>query len=172
MLSDRFRQIVGPIVILFDPLSAIALSRLLNVRHRITEVTLSPLYSVLRVPDSLNSSVRLLHPSFRDFLLDKKRCNDQHFWVDEKKAHGALAENCLRLMFDCLRRDICGLHAPGTFANAVESSRIEQYLPPDLRYACRYWVQHLQRSEARLVDDCQFINSCRNTSFTGLRPSA
>jgi NACHT domain len=155
MLSDRFRQIVGPIVILYDPLSPIALSRLLNVRHRIMDVTLSPLYSVLRVPDSLNSSVRLLHPSFRDFLLDKKRCGDQHFWVDEKKAHEALAKNCLRLMFNCLRRDICGLHAPGTFADAVESSRIEQYLPPDLRYACRYWVQHFQRSEARLVDDCQ-----------------
>ena len=49
-LSDRFRQIVGSIVILYDPLSAIALSRLLNVRHRMTDVTLSPLYSVLRVP--------------------------------------------------------------------------------------------------------------------------
>jgi hypothetical protein len=58
-------------------------------------------------------------------------------------------------MFNCLRRDICGLHAPGTFANAVESSRIEQYLSPDLQYACCYWVQHLQRSEARLVDNCQ-----------------
>jgi hypothetical protein len=155
MLSGRFRQIVGSIVTLYEPLSVIALSRLLNVRHRITDVTLSPLYSVLRVPGSPNSSVRLLHPSFRDFLLDKKRCRDQHFWVDEKKAHEALAENCLRLMFNCLRRDICGLHAPGTFANAVESSKIEQYLPPDLRYACRYWVQHFQRSEARLVDDCQ-----------------
>ena len=155
MLSGRFRQIVGSIVALYDPLSAIALSRLLNVRHRITDVTLAPLYSVLRVPDSPNSSVRLLHPSFRDFLLDKKRCRDQHFWVDEKKAHEALAENCLRLMFNYLRRDICGLHSPGTFADAVESSRIEQYLPPDLRYACCYWVQHFQRSDARLVDDCQ-----------------
>ena len=37
----------------------------------------------------------------------------------------------------------------------MESSRIEQYLSLDLQYACYYWVQHLQRSEARLVDDCQ-----------------
>jgi hypothetical protein len=154
-LAKVFRQVVGAIVILFDPLSTTALAGLLAVRKEIINMRLRHLCSVLNVPENEDSTIRLLHPSFRDFLLDKQRCRDQHFWVDEKKAHEALAENCLRLMFNCLRRDICGLHAPGTFANAVESSRIEQYLPPDLQYACRYWVQHFQRSEARLVDDCQ-----------------
>ena len=75
--------------------------------------------------------------------------------MDEKKAHKALAESSLRLMFNSLRRDICGLNAPGALASAVGSSRIKQCLPVDLQYACCYWVQHLQRSETRLVDDCE-----------------
>src|SRR5690349_21168921 len=40
-------------------------------------------------------------------------------------------------------------------ALVMERSRIEQYLSPDLQYACHYWVQHLQRSGARVADDCQ-----------------
>jgi hypothetical protein len=95
MLCGRFRQIVGSIVILFDSLSAVALSRLFDVQDWEISVTLRPLHSILRVPNSLNSSVRLLHPSFRDFLLDKQRCRDQHFWVDEKEAHRVLAESSL-----------------------------------------------------------------------------
>jgi hypothetical protein len=58
----------------------------------------------------------------RDFLLSKQRCYDQRFWVDEKKAHAALAEGCIQLMFNSLRRDICDLHEPGALASAVGSS--------------------------------------------------
>jgi hypothetical protein len=38
---------------------------------------------------------------------------DQHFWVDEKKAHEALVETSLRLMFNSLRRDVCGVYGRG-----------------------------------------------------------
>ncbi len=68
-------------------------------------------------------------------------------------AHGALAESCLRLISGSLKRDICGLRAPGVLASEVDKSCVEQCLPADLQYACRYWVQHLQRSEARLYDN-------------------
>jgi hypothetical protein len=35
----------------------------------------------------------------------------------------------------------------------VESSRIEQFLPPEVRYACLYWIQHLQKSGAQLHEN-------------------
>ena len=35
----------------------------------------------------------------------------------------------------------------------VESSQIEQYLLPEVRYACLYWVRHLQKSGAQLYDN-------------------
>jgi hypothetical protein len=34
------------------------------------------LHSVLNVPETESSTIRLLHPSFRDFLLDPKRCSN------------------------------------------------------------------------------------------------
>ena len=99
--------------------------------------------------------LRLHHPSFRDFLLNKDRCNDPNFWVDEKQAHQMLADNCIRLMSASLHQDICRLDAPGTLVDEVESSRIEQCLPPDVQYACLYWVQHLQKGGAQLHDNHQ-----------------
>jgi hypothetical protein len=154
-LCRRLKATLGTIVILFSPLSTVSLARLLHIRKEDVDQRLDDLHSILVVPKDQSHPIRLHHPSFRDFLLDKQRCRDQHFWVDEKEAHMALAESCLRLMSSSLKRDICGLHAFDTLASAVESSRIEQYLPLDLQYACRYWVQHLQQSNARLVDDCQ-----------------
>jgi hypothetical protein len=154
-LCEMFKQIVGSIVIIFEALSANTLAKLLDTSKEEVDLTLHDLHSLLEVPESQEHPIRLLHPSFRDFLLDKQRCRAQHFWVDEKKAHKALAESSLRLMFNSLRRDICGLNAPGALASAVGSSRIEQCLPADLQYACCYWVQHLQRSEARLCDNDQ-----------------
>jgi NACHT domain len=132
---ERFRETVGSIIILFDSLPAVTLTTLLNKSKKEIDQSLDGLGSILQVSDSRNYPIRVLHFSFRDFLIDKQRCTDQRFWVDEKKAHEALAENCLRLMFNTLGRDICGLNAPG------------------LRYACRYWIWHLQRSRARLHDN-------------------
>jgi NACHT domain len=154
-LASIFRQVIGAIVILFNPLSAISIARLLDVKDEIVQMRLRHLHSVLEVPDSQTHTIRLLHPSFRDFLLDKERCTDQQLWVDEKKAHAALANACIRLMSNKLKRDICGLHAPGTFVGEVRDDRIEQCLPAELQYACLYWVQHLQKSKIRLSDDDQ-----------------
>jgi hypothetical protein len=154
-LCKMFKQIVGSIIIIFEALSTDTLAKLLDLSKEKVDQTLHDLHSLLEVPQSQNHPIRLLHPSFRDFLLDKQRCGDQHFWVDEKKAHEALAASSLRLMCNSLTRDICGLNAPGTLASAVGSNRIEQCLPADLQYACCYWVQHLQRSEARLDDNDQ-----------------
>ena len=73
----------------------------------------------------------------------------------EKEAHRTLVANCIRLMSDSLQQDICGVGAPGTLVSDIENSRVEQCLPPELQYACLYWVQHLQYSGDQLHDDDQ-----------------
>jgi hypothetical protein len=145
-LTAIFRQVVGAIVVLFDPLSLIAIARLLDMDNETIKKRFYRLRSILEVPARQERPIRLLHPSFRDFLLDKQRCRG-HFWVDEKKAHEALAESCPRLMSKNLRRDICDLRVPHAIASKVNSSWIEKCLPADVQYACRYWLQHLQRAQ-------------------------
>jgi hypothetical protein len=152
ILCERFRQIVGSIVILFEPLSPAALTELLPIQARLIDKTLNPLRSVLNVSENRNSPIRLLHPSFRDFLLDQ-RCLDDQFRISGKKAHSDLAESCLKVMSNGLKRDICRLRMPGALTSEVESSDIVRYLPISVLYACRYWVDHLQRGDISLCGD-------------------
>ena len=149
------RQILGSIVVLFSPLSAYSLSRLLYVTKDDINQTLEDLHSVLDVPKEETHPLRLHHPSFRDFLLSKDRCRDSNYWVDEKQAHQTLAESCIRLMSAYLKQDICGLDAPGVLVTEVESSRVEQHLPSEVQYACLYWVDHLQKSDVWLHNNDQ-----------------
>jgi hypothetical protein len=149
----RFRKVLGSLVILFSPLSASSISRLLHVTKRRVNQTLNHLHAIVDIPEDQTCPLRLHHPSFRDFLLDKKRCGDSNFQVEEHQAHRTLADNCIRLMSSSLKQDLCGQDAPGTRVANVESSRIEQCLPAEVQYACLYWIQHLQKSGAQLCDN-------------------
>ena len=51
------------------------------------------------------------------------------------------------------RQDLCNLKHPGARTDEVEESRRQGCLPQDLRYACRYWVEHLRRCEIGVVDN-------------------
>ncbi|EXM12651.1 hypothetical protein FoTM2_013550 [Fusarium oxysporum f. sp. vasinfectum] len=82
-IIQDFGMIVGSIVVLASPLSIAALSQLLDVSPRIVGDRLDMLHSVLSIPMSRNSPVRLLHLSFRDYLLDSKDKETNEFWVDE-----------------------------------------------------------------------------------------
>lgn len=146
MLCGRFRQIVGAIVILFDNLSASTLSQLLLVPMRMMDVTLDPLHSVLNIPQNKDGPIKLLHPSFRDFLVDHKRCGDNSFWVNPQDYHRDLVQSCLRTMSGgTLKKDICGLKTPGTFISSVDKNTINRCLPMHVQYACQYWVRHLEQ---------------------------
>ncbi|KAH0559460.1 hypothetical protein GP486_004022, partial [Trichoglossum hirsutum] len=156
MLSNQFRQIVGSIVILLDSLSATALANLLvekggslGEKEKVVMNMLVPLGTVLDVPiwddpHSRNSPIRLLHPSFRDFLRSGQRCSNDLFYVDGEKAHFNLVKRCLWLMSYHLRRDICHLNVPATSVKDVDSSTMKRFLPVEVQYACRYWVEHLE----------------------------
>lgn len=78
-LEEQFRRVVGPIVTLLDPLSAQALSDVLAISMQSIKCVINPLTSVLNVPENEKSPIRLLHPSFPEFLLDRKRCLEDIF---------------------------------------------------------------------------------------------
>jgi len=145
---SALRYILGSIVVLFSSLSVDSLSRLL-ITPKLDRI-LKDLHAILDIPKEPIRPLRLHHPSFRDFLLDQKRCADSHFWVDEKQAHQTLVECCMQLMSTSLKQDIFGLDAPGVLVGEVERSRVEPCLPPEVQYACLYWVEHLQKSGAQL----------------------
>lgn len=154
---SKLRYVLGSVVALLSPLSSHSLSMLRRISEEDIHETLEDLHAILdiprRIPNDQTRPLRLHHPSFRDFLLDRDKCNDLHFWVDERQAHRTLVNDCIRLMSNSLKQDVCEQQVPGTFVADVEPGRIEKSLPPEVRYACLYWIQHLQKSDSQLHDN-------------------
>lgn len=101
--------------------------------------------------------VRLLHLSFRDFLVDPIKFGDRErypFSINQRDTHGHLAKKYLELLCtgDNLRRDMCNLQYPGA-KRCIDQRTIDSDLSPEIRYACRYWVHHLKESGQTIEDD-------------------
>ncbi|KAF2624116.1 hypothetical protein BU25DRAFT_348524 [Macroventuria anomochaeta] len=154
----RARYILGSLVLLLSPLSALSLGRLLPFADLVSEDdvedVLEGLHAILDIPEIPAKPLRLHHPSFRDFLLSKDRCGDDRFWVNERGAHEELASCCLQLMSgpSGLRQDMCSFLKPGTLRSEIGEETVASSLPPELQYACRYWVEHLMRSQQSIAE--------------------
>lgn len=150
-LYSSLKKSLGSIVVLFSTLSLRSLSIILE--EKMLAGCIKDLQAIIDVPKDQNQHLRLHHPSFRDFLLNKDRCVDLNFWVDEKLAHQKLMEHCIQLMSTSLKKDICNVIIPGTFITEMEQCKVDLALPPELQYACLFWTQHLQKSGACLQDN-------------------
>ena len=149
-LSKRLKSILGSIVLVKDPLPPYDLSRLISQPTDTVYSSLSRLHSVLVVPERKESTaaIRIIHPTFAEFLIDSKRCSDPSFAVDSRWEHTRLLRGCLRAMRK-LRRDICDIRDPSLLNIEVPdlASRIVKAIPLYLQYACHHWSTHLSNGE-------------------------
>jgi hypothetical protein len=143
-LSGRLKMILGTIVFLRDPLSPLGIEQLLGLEPKSVRMTLTHLHSVIIVPEDDAKVVRLLHPSFFDFITNPTRCLNARFVVNTIRQHTLLAHACLVAVFD-LRKDICGIKDPSMLNCDVGDlpSRIMTNIPLHIQYACRHWAFHL-----------------------------
>jgi energy-coupling factor transporter ATP-binding protein EcfA2 len=163
-----FRKIVGAIITIKNPLTAIALGTLLDLGSTAeaagstVKQNIRKLQALLVVPG--NKPIHTIHPSFADFLSDPSRCTDEHFYIDRKPQHYFLACQSLRLMAQMLRPNLCSVD-PGLFNSEIGDlqDRISRNIPDALQYACRFWGEHLSAAEHEdelygLVRDFYFTN--------------
>ncbi|KAJ5718775.1 hypothetical protein N7488_004421 [Penicillium malachiteum] len=130
-LMQEFQNIIGVIVLLATPLSVITLARLTGIPAT-----------------DLEAPVRILHLSFRDFLIH----TEGDFRINERNTHRKIALNCLRIM-DCqLRHNICDLASYGIQCKDIDPHIIQEHLPTDLQYSCYYWIHHLKHSQAGISE--------------------
>jgi hypothetical protein len=156
-LVEEFRDVIGSIVLLAEPLSTSSLARLLDITRPAIDRRLSSLHSILRVPSSTESPVRIFHLSFRDFLIDPARRTLNPFHIDARRTHERIASRCIQFMDSsgCLKKDICNLKMPGTPRANWNTQIVDKFMPPDIRYACLYWVHHFEQSKCQIVDGDQ-----------------
>ncbi|KAK6499942.1 hypothetical protein TWF481_010298 [Arthrobotrys musiformis] len=153
-LIHNLTTTLGFIVILAEPLSVSALASLIGINREDISRRLSGLHSVLNVPpDSSDLPIKVIHPSFKEFIVNPENVLDSRLWVDEKKAHSSIMEHCLNHLSLFLGQNICILETPGTLRRDLDSVRISIALFKDLQYACLYWPYHYEKRGEGLSDE-------------------
>ncbi|KAF8334724.1 uncharacterized protein EI90DRAFT_3049978 [Cantharellus anzutake] len=144
-----FPIVIGTILIAQQPLSIAAWTAILSlqlessVEHTLAE--LAPLLSGVQDP---HTPIRILHHSFRDFLMDRVNAQSHtlhHFVVDARRENARMAMRCIEI----LNEDLPSVEALGL----VKYLREKEELPPipqamlseQLHYGCRHIVYHLNQ---------------------------
>ena len=139
----RFQAVVGTALLLFNPLSIMGLSDLLECSTQYIQNITRSLHSLLRVPGVIEEPIQILHKSFPDFLMDPDRCEDKKFVVEPAARHVAILLACLRLMEERLKKNICNLDDYVVLSKARDPSTYKDHIGDGLEYACKFWTKHL-----------------------------
>ena len=137
------RSVLGAVILATNPPSPSAIATLLGFDIEDVLPLLSSAGSLL-LQEDIGSPVWPFHKSFPDFIIDPTRCINKRFHVSPPSHHQELLLGCLGLMDRTLEKNMCKL--PDAVKNSeVEDldERIERYLDPALRYACKSWHKHL-----------------------------
>ncbi|KAF5642268.1 WD domain protein [Fusarium tjaetaba] len=152
-MSPRIRQktynslctLIGFLVVLFKPPTIPTLKKFLPSLADSLDRLLRKLHAIVSVPPNESTRLELVHQSFRDFVLSRKRSKQLKFGVQERKMHKEALLRCLDLMSSELHEDICELRWPGIDHSEISQERVRDKIQEHLRYACRYWVDHLSK---------------------------
>jgi NACHT domain len=129
---DDFCSILGIILVARNPLSHSDIDGLLGPDNpQPSKHTISLLACVL----GQSPTVRVLHPSFADFLMDRERCGRDMWHIDRDTHNLHLAVICLKRLDRTLKENICDL--------TLDPSNVHGELPQDLAYACLFWIEHI-----------------------------
>ncbi|KIM82227.1 hypothetical protein PILCRDRAFT_473452 [Piloderma croceum F 1598] len=135
-----FRAILGTLLVARNPLSLAALTKLLS-----TGSQRPPVHAISRLGCVLhtNTIIRILHPSFADFLSNRIRCQSDAWFINMTLHNMRVAQFCLDHMDGYLRYNMCHLNL---------SKMADASLPEDVAYACEFWVEHVC-----IIEDTAFI---------------
>jgi hypothetical protein len=151
-LCRRVGGLLRTIVLLEEPVSVSTLADLMDLTENVSRIhsdvrALSSVLMITRTPGSkrFSETVSTFHPSFRDFLVDPRRCSAEHFLVKPAEHHHHLLASCLRLLNTWLRYDICGIEKLSCANAEIQDlpERLADSLPGAVRYACLFWPVHL-----------------------------
>ncbi|KAL5085724.1 hypothetical protein Trisim1_010070 [Trichoderma cf. simile WF8] len=150
--KTQFQNVIGSVISLADSVGVRCLALLIDLSEPAICKELRLFESVLIVPteEDNESSIRLFHESFRDFLLGPE--TNEEFKIDSVKAHRYLAARCRQILRGSLHENICKLKSPGTHRIEVTDATIKRFLPREVQYACRFWIFHLKRSQSSVED--------------------
>ena len=152
--------VMGTVLVAKSPLSTRAIDAILgnDTGGTSSRQILSCLRSVVRYAHE--EPVRILHPSFADFLTNPKRCSNTLYAIVPREHNCMMASRCLRIMRSSLTRNICSLddsHSPLNSKIDDLASRVASCISEDVQYCCRFWVDHVVSSEEQYEHVYEFL---------------
>ncbi|KAH6887204.1 WD40-repeat-containing domain protein [Coprinopsis sp. MPI-PUGE-AT-0042] len=150
---EDYQAVVGSIVVAADVLSTQSLASLLGMEPNDIVRTLSHLHSLI-APTRDSDAFHIHHKSFPDFVTDTSRCAvDSRFFIEASARHMHLAQNCLRIMNQMLKQNVCELPRSDWDVEASKlPSGTKDRIPPELVYACSHWILHIQEGLPHLIE--------------------
>ncbi|KAI6138459.1 hypothetical protein BKA82DRAFT_4236015 [Pisolithus tinctorius] len=79
--------------------------------------------------------IRVFHPSFADFITERRRCGRDAWHINKSHHHLRLARQCIARLAVALQKNICQM----TLSRSFEV----QNLPDATAYPCTHWIDHL-----------------------------
>ncbi len=167
-LLKGFRDVVGTIILLAEPLSAPALSQLLNISlsiYRASSETSS--FCTCLFPLAVRCSYPNLSPilsrlSCRPIKEGDQRILDQRASnpLESLRPNASSSYQPSREIFVTSKSQECSLLE-------VDQQIIDKYLPSEVKYACLYWVYHLELAEVS-VQDSDLVYTFLTNAFPSL----
>ena len=154
-LSTQLRRILGAIVLLQEPLPTEDLALLMEIESSsIDNQCIRRLSSVLALSESTTqdavptqpATIRMIHPTFPEFLLASSRCIDNNFFIHAPSHHLSLAHRCLSLASESLQL-------------RLGSTDQEEPVERHAAYAVRSWGYHFRRAQVVLDPPLDKIRS-------------
>ncbi|KAJ5793677.1 hypothetical protein N7457_000276 [Penicillium paradoxum] len=148
--AELCKSILGLSTVVYRPITLDDLGSYVDLPE---DIGLSDLEEIIGLCGSFltlrGSTILLVHQSAKDFL--SREAVDKIFPRGEEIVHHGIFSKSLDVMNRTLRRDIYNLVHPG-----YPIGQVEQPDPDPLaaiRYACLYWVEHLQMCSRRVFAD-------------------
>jgi WD40 repeat protein len=127
-----FKIIMGAILVARNPLSDNALDALLFL-ERPSRHTTARLGCVLRWSNT--EPIRILHPSFGDFLSNRLRCGSHVWYIDKPLHNRSFSVQCINYLDQALRRNLVDM--------TLSFDYMDVSLCEELSYACTFWIEHV-----------------------------
>ncbi|PVF91890.1 WD40 repeat-like protein [Serendipita vermifera] len=138
----KMMQVLKAIVSATIPLTAGCFDAILGIKG--TERVVKSLASVLSLAS--DKTVLLLHPTFREFLVDPEVAGQ--FYINMAEAHRLMAKGCLHVMKSELKFNICGLESSFLLNSQIDDlqGQISKSISKQLEYSSIHWPNHVVNS--------------------------
>lgn len=142
--GERLHSILDTIALAQEPLTVATLAGLVQADENSVRLVLTRMHSVLYLPEDRSKPIRIIHPTFAEFLLNSSAEKPDVLNINPNVQHASLFLRCMELIGG-LERNVCGITKPSLFFDEVPrlADIVKTCIPAHMVYACRHWNTHM-----------------------------